>query len=155
MGTCLSSKIFSLPMETWVWAGVSLLYYHSSTQEQRRYRVRNADLRNCRRTQESHQHHQDCRRLLGSWCLYKTCAAGSTFSPVNHDCKRISPVQTACLVERCWSTLIWVCWASTDLEGVGRSVLQTQLEPGRLRSFSLDAVQGEAACVAWQKWAGY
>lgn len=92
---------------------MSVLYFQSNTQEKRRYRVRSEGLRNCGRTQH---HHQDCSSLLGNGGSYKTHAAGSTFSPVNHNCKHICLVQTAHLIEWCWPTLIWVCWASTHLE---------------------------------------
>lgn len=123
--------------------GVSPLFPGQNTRrEVKTYRVRSAGLRNCRRTQGSYQHHQDCRKLLRNRCSYKTSAAGSTFSPVNHDCKHISLVQTTCLVERCWSTLIWVCWASSHLEGVSGSALGTQLETERLISFS-------ECCAGW------
>lgn len=125
----LSWGVFPLPPEQ-----------HTGTEEIQR--VRNAGLRNCRRTQGRYQHHQDCRKLLGNRCSYKTCAAGSTFSPVNHDGKHINPFQTTCLVERCWSVLIWVCWASAHLAGEGRSALGTQLETGTLISFS-------ECCAGW------
>lgn len=79
-------------------------------------------------------------RLLGNGCSYKTHAAGSAFSPVNHNCKHTRPAETACLARRCWSTLTWVCWASTHLEGV-------ELETGKLWFLSLSPVQGEAAQI--------